>query len=61
MANQVAGEKDPNILVQIREFLDGLNNSGGKPMETMEPEEARKVLEDAQKSVEVDTSGIVES
>lgn len=61
MANQVKGEKDPNILVEIREFLDGLNNSGGEPMETMEPKDARKVLEDAQKSVDVDTSDIVET
>lgn len=61
MSKQIAGEKDPNIIVQIREFLDGLNNSGGKPMETMKPEEARKVLEGAQSSVKVDTSGIIES
>ncbi|ASW73975.1 alpha/beta hydrolase [Chryseobacterium piperi] len=61
MANTVPGEKDPQILVGIREFLNGLNNSGGKPMETMTPQEARQVLIDAQKSVQVDTSGITES
>lgn len=60
MANSIAGEKDPQILIQIREFLDELNNSDGKPMEEMSPEEARKVLEEAQKSVKVDTSGITE-
>jgi len=61
MAQTVPGEKDPQILVQIREFLNGLNNSGGKPMEEMAPEEARQVLVDAQKSVDVDTSGITET
>jgi len=61
MAQTIPGEKDPQILVQIREFLNGLNNSGGKPMEEMAPEEARQVLMDAQKSVDVDTSGITET
>src|SRR5690606_4016756 len=61
MANQAAGENDPRILVQIRAFLNALNQSDAKPMETMEPSEARKVLEDAQKSVEVDTSDIIET
>lgn len=61
MAQAIPGEKDPQILVQIREFLNGLNNSGGKPMEEMAPEEARKILVDAQKSVNVDASGITET
>ena len=30
-------EKDPQIIYQIREFLDGLNNSGGEPLETLSP------------------------
>lgn len=41
--------------------MQGLNNSGGKPLETLTPQEARQVLVDAQKSVEVDYSGIIES
>lgn len=61
MSQSVQGEKDPQILVQIREFLDALNNSGGKPLETLTPQEARQVLVDAQKSVEVDYSGITET
>ena len=39
-------------------FLKALNGSGGKPMETLSPSEARAVLENAQKSVKVDVSGI---
>lgn len=54
-------EKDPQILREIREFLYALNNSGGKPLETLTPQEARQVLVDAQKSVEVDYSGIIET
>jgi acetyl esterase len=61
MAQATKAEDDPQILVQIREFLKALNNSGGKPLETMSPQDARQVLIDAQKSVEVDTSGITES
>jgi len=56
----IKAEKDPKISKDIRAFLKELNSSGGKPMEKMTPEEARKVLEDAQKSVEVDVSGITE-
>lgn len=56
----IKAEKDPKISKDIRAFLKELNSSGGKPMEEMSPEEARKVLEDAQKSVEVDVSGITE-
>lgn len=54
-------EKDPQIIGQIREFLDGLNNSGDEPLETLSPKDARQVLIDAQKSVKVDYSGISES
>jgi acetyl esterase len=49
---------DPSIEVQTKAFLKALNTSGGKPMETMMPAEARKVLEGAQSSVTVDLSGI---
>ncbi|ANH82005.1 alpha/beta hydrolase [Niabella ginsenosidivorans] len=60
MPQIIPAEKDPQILTGIRAFLKELNSSGGKPMEEMEPDEARKVLESAQKSVKVDTSGITE-
>lgn len=50
--------KDPAIESHTKAFLKMLNSGGGKPMETMQPEEARKVLEGAQKSVKADVSGI---
>ena len=43
----------PNVDRRIAEFLDGLNSSGGKPMEQLSPEDARAVLENLQKSVTV--------
>ncbi|WP_276486035.1 alpha/beta hydrolase [Paraflavitalea pollutisoli] len=49
---------DPAIEVETKAFLKALNTSGGKPMETMQPGEARKVLEGAQTSVKVDLSGV---
>ncbi|RYY57865.1 MAG: alpha/beta hydrolase [Chitinophagaceae bacterium] len=49
---------DDAIEVETRKFLEALNTSGGKPMETMQPADARKVLEGAQASVEVDLGGI---
>lgn len=49
---------DPAIQTQTRTFLKILNGSGGKPMETIQPGEARAVLEGAQKSVKVDLSGV---
>ena len=56
--NTIAAANDPAIQVETRSFLKALNSSGGKPMETLQPAEARAVLEGAQKSVTVDTSGI---
>lgn len=49
---------DPQIERQTKAFLKALNSGGGKPMETMQPAEARKVLEGAQSSVKVDEGGI---
>src|SRR4030095_1983608 len=46
--------QNPKVDHRIREFLKALNSSGGKPMETMTPAEARKVLVDAQASVRFD-------
>src|SRR6476660_4132363 len=46
--------KNPTVEHRIREFLKALNSGGGKPMETMTPAEARKVLVDAQASVRLD-------
>src|SRR5258708_25463805 len=43
--------KNPKVEPRIREFLKALNSGGGKPIETLTPAEARKVLVDAQASV----------
>jgi acetyl esterase/lipase len=61
MAQSIKAENDPMIFTEIRGFLKALNAGGGKPMEQMTPAEARQVLVGAQKSVEVDYSGITES
>lgn len=55
------GENDPQIFKDIRVFLKVLNSGGGKPIEQLSPGDARQVLVGAQKSVEVDYSGIQES
>lgn len=52
---------DPNLSTDIKEFLKKLNEPPGPGLETFPPLEARKVLEDAQKSAKVDLSGIEES
>lgn len=49
---------DPSIEVQTKAFLKALNSGDGKPIETMTPEDARQVLVGAQRSVNVDVSGI---
>lgn len=49
---------DTAIESKTKNFLKMLNSSGGKPMETLKPTEARGVLEGAQKSVQVDISGV---
>jgi acetyl esterase/lipase len=54
-------ETDPHIYSEVREFLKVLNSGKGKPIEQLSPEDARKVLTDAQRSVPVDYSGIEES
>ena len=53
--------EDPRISAGTRKFLEALNGAGGDPLETVGPEQARKVLEGAQASIEVDLSGIDES
>jgi acetyl esterase/lipase len=54
-------ENDPRILSEVRKFLKVLNSGTGSPIEELSPEDARKVLIDAQKSVTVNYSGIEES
>ncbi|HTI92596.1 MAG TPA: alpha/beta hydrolase [Puia sp.] len=52
---------DPRIERHTKLFLKALNTSGGKPLESLTPAEARKVLVDAQAAAKVDLSGIEES
>ncbi|WP_292009484.1 alpha/beta hydrolase [Chryseobacterium sp.] len=62
MAQQTpSAAQDPHILKDIRVFLNALNNSGGKPLETLPMQDERNVLINAQKSVKFDYSDIEES
>ena len=51
--------EDRHLDPPVKEFLKGIN--AGKPVESLSKEAARQVLSDAQSSVQVDLSGIVES
>ena len=53
MSTKVDPAENPKVERHVRAFLKALNSSGGKPMETMSPAEARQVLVGAQKSVKV--------
>jgi acetyl esterase/lipase len=46
--------QNPKVDHRVREFLKALNSGGGKPIETLTPVEARKVLTDAQASVRLE-------
>jgi len=52
------GQNDPEIFTEVRGFLNALNSGDGKPLEQLPVADARNVLVGAQKSVEVDYSGI---
>jgi acetyl esterase len=52
---------DPRLSRGVKAFLQRLNASGGPPLETLPPPEARAVLANAQAAVPVDLSGIEES
>ncbi len=52
---------DPHLDAGTKAFLKVLNAPGGQPLESLSPEEARKVLIGAQASVKVDVSGIDET
>lgn len=58
---QYKGENDPQVFTEVRSFLKALNSSDGKPLEQLSVADARGVLVGAQKSVEVNYSGIEES
>lgn len=53
--------EDPAISKETKAFLSALNSGTGPALETMAPVDAREVLIGAQKSVEIDYSGIEES
>ena len=55
------GQNDPEIFTEVRSFLNALNSGGGKPLEQLSVTDARNVLVGAQKSVQVDYSGIEET
>jgi acetyl esterase/lipase len=46
--------QNPKVEHRTREFLKALNASGGKPLETLSPAEARAVLVNAQASVPIE-------
>jgi acetyl esterase/lipase len=50
--------KDPHIYKNIRSFLEELQKGDSTPMEEMEPEQARKVLEGAQKKEDVGSARV---
>lgn len=52
---------DPRLSSGTKEFLKALNSPAPPELEKMSPEDARKVLEGAQASVDFDYSGIEES
>ena len=52
--------EDEKLSAGTKAFLKALNTSGGKPVESLPVKDARKVLEGAQSSVNVDLSGISE-
>lgn len=60
-ARAFKGAEDPLIFAEVKKFLKALNSAGDPPLETLSPEDARQVLAGAQKSVEVDYSGITET
>lgn len=55
------GQNDPEIFTEVRSFLNALNSGDVKPLEQLSVADARNVLVGAQKSVQVDYSGIEES
>jgi acetyl esterase len=59
-AQTVDYNDDPHLTPEVKKFLAPLN-SGGRPLESFPPVEARKVLVNAQNAFPVDYSGIEES
>jgi len=53
MSTKIDPAENPSVDHHVRAFLKALNSSGGKPIETLPPADARKVLVDAQASAGV--------
>ena len=53
MSTKIDPAENPSVDHHVRAFLKALNSSGGKPIETLSPADARKVLVDAQASAGV--------
>jgi acetyl esterase/lipase len=54
MSTKVGPAENPKVERHARAFLKALNSSGGKPLETMSPADARQVLVGAQASAKVE-------
>jgi len=46
--------ENPTVERHVRSFLKALNSSGGKPLETLSPADARQVLVSAQASAKLE-------
>jgi acetyl esterase len=53
MTTKVDPAQNPKVERNVRSFLKALNSSGGKPLETMSPADARQVLVSAQASIKL--------
>src|ERR1700722_149952 len=53
MTAKVDPAQNPKVERNVRSFLQALNSSGGKPLETISPADARQVLVSAQASVKL--------
>lgn len=53
-----APQPDPALERTTQGFVDALNGSGGKPLETLSTKDARAVLAGAQSGVKVDLAGV---
>jgi acetyl esterase len=58
MSEKYHWSEDPALSADTKKFLTALNSGGGAPLESLSPAAAREVLVGAQKSVEVDYSGV---
>jgi hypothetical protein len=54
MSSKIDPAQNPTVEHNVRAFLKALNSSGGPPLETLSPADARKVLVDAQASVNLE-------